>query len=135
VNAVEHAAAPPPVHDAFEPPGARVAEPISIPYSGLGLASLLLAVAAGIGIFTSIGYIAYYQLTTGLDATAQRSLMVVIGLVIFACALLAVVGTVLGLVGLFQSDRRKLLAVLGTCFNLLVMLIFVVLYAIGLSAA
>ena len=123
-----------PGHNVFQAPDARLGDATASAYSGLGLASLLLAILAALGIFAAIGYAAYYQISTGSDLSSQKGLMIVVGLAVVGCMLVAVIGLVLGGVGLFQANRKKLLAILGVVFNILVVLLFGVLYAVGLSA-
>ena len=120
--------------NAFQAPEARLGETVARTYSGIGLASLLLALLAGLGIFGAIGYAVYFQVKTGRAVSTESGQMIAIGLSVIGCMLVGVVGLVLGIVGLFQADRKKLLAVLGTVFNFLVFLMFGVLYAVGLSA-
>ena len=124
-----------PSHDVFQAPRARLGESSQKTYSGLGLASLCLSILAGLGIFGAIAYAVYIQVTTGAEITSQRGTMMLVGLAMIGCVLLGIVGIVLGTVGLFQANRRKLLPVLGLIFNVLVFLMFGVLYAIGVSVS
>jgi hypothetical protein len=123
-----------PVRNVFEAPSSRTADRLDMPYSGLGVSSVLIAVLSGLGIFALIGYVAYVQLSDGTPLSDDAPATMAIGLATILCSLLALVGLVLGIAGLFQSGRAKLLPWLGVIFNLLVVLVFGSLVALGIAA-
>ena len=57
---------------------------------------------------------------------------VAIGLSIMALLFFTIVSTVFGVVGLFQKDRKKLFAVLGTIFSLIILLVGVGIIILGI---
>jgi hypothetical protein len=109
-------------------------------HSGVGVASFILSLVSVIG--TIGAFIAASMMASALagDPTAAASgdmshldegtlgrFIVVAGLM-FLFVVTALIGAVLGLVGLFQKRRRKLFPILGLAFNsLLVLSIFLVL--------
>jgi hypothetical protein len=91
------------------------------PHSGLGAASLVLAIIAGLGmliIFAVAGVIAAGD-AGGLDEESPEA-MVLGALVIGACAL-ALLGLGLGVGALLQKDRNKLFGIIGVIANALVL--------------
>jgi hypothetical protein len=91
------------------------------PHSGLGIASLVLAVIAGIAmllIFTIVGVMAGDDVG-GLDEESPEA-MALGAFAIGACAL-TLLGLGLGVGALLQKDRNKLFGALGVVANGLVL--------------
>ena len=89
--------------------------PPSLPHSGLGIASFIISLVAGVGLLVIFGIagVAGAQ-SNGLD---EESLMAgVSGLLMLLNALAQVVALGLGIAGLVHSGRSKLFGVLGTVF-------------------
>ena len=102
-------------------------------HSLLGILSLLAALLAGLmtfGLVVVAGIISSNQ--GGLPDDSPEA--AVIGLGFFACVGLAIVGLILGLVGLFRPDD-KLFPILGTSFNGLVLFGCMVMLCLGILAS
>ncbi len=85
------------------------------PHSGFGIASVVLTVFAGLGILgTLIGTMFVVVENPNLPEDDPR--IIAIGLGIILSLLVAGIGGLLGLIGLFQSDRQKLFPILGCLF-------------------
>lgn len=67
----------------------------------------------------------------GMDETSPVAIMV--GLAIFGFVGISLIALVLGIVGLFQSDRKKIFALLGTIFSALTILGIAALILIGIT--
>ncbi len=100
-------------------------------HSGLGIASFILAMVVGIGMFILIVIAGVMESRTpgGIDENAPEA--VVLGLLLIGGMLLALVGGVLGLVGLFVGDNKRVFAALGLAFNVLILLGVVGLMILG----
>ncbi|HZG74260.1 MAG TPA: hypothetical protein VEZ72_00255 [Paenibacillus sp.] len=115
-------------------------------HSGIGIASFILAVVSILGMIGSgigagvavAGFADDPALLNGLETgelpAGMGGFLALIGLM-FLFILTALVGAVLGLVGLFQKDRAKLFSILGLVFNSLVVLFVMVVMIVGMLAA
>ncbi len=85
--------------------------------SGIGVASFVLSLVAGIGFFIVFMIAGYVEVTTpgGMDEESAEA--VIIGLLIIGMLLLQLVSLGLGIGGLLQKDCKRTLAVLGTVFS------------------
>ena len=99
-------------------------------HSKLGISSFVLSLAAFVGAFAIIVYAGYMETSTagGLESAEQMALT--IGLGIMAMVGLLMISLILGIVGLFQSGRRKILAgigvgISGSCIVLIVLIIWI----------
>ncbi|HEX7056580.1 MAG TPA: hypothetical protein VF260_05215 [Bacilli bacterium] len=113
-------------------------------HSGLGIASFVIAmicIALFVGIILFMagnsGELISLAEERGFDLEADElpasvlSYMIYIGLLFLLELLLSLTGGILGVVGLFQKDRKKLFAVLGTVFNFGGWAIFILLMILG----
>lgn len=109
-------------------------------HSGFGIASFILAVISIAGVIGSMiaasTMAASFVAETGtlapgelpaVDEGAIGGMLATVGLV-FLFIIAALVGAVLGIVGLFQKDRLKLFSVLGLTFNSLLVFGFLLLF-------
>lgn len=87
----------------------------SLPHSGLGIASFIISLVAGVGLLVIFGIAGVAEAQpNGLD---EESLMAgVLGLLMLLAALAQIVALALGIAGLVQAGRSKLFGVLGTVF-------------------
>ncbi len=111
--------------------------PIDAPkpkHSGLGIASLVIAVISillfclglGVAVFASASDPATIE-----SMPSDSPLYLTVGLMICFGGGLDLVGLGLGIGGLFQPDRNKTFAILGTVFNLLFLCAVGMLMVIG----
>ncbi len=103
--------------------------------SGLGIASLVIAILAGVAIFALIVYAGMMAASSGGEIDEESPLAIALGLGLFAVIGLHLLGIGLGVAGLFQSNRARTVAVLGLTLNFLIIAGFVCLMVIGLTVA
>jgi hypothetical protein len=92
-------------------------EPISSPVlgqSGLGIASLILSVISGVGLFFIVVVAGIIETSTpgGMDENSAEAML--IGLSLFGFIFTALLALGLGIGGLVQQNRRRAMAVFGT---------------------
>ena len=90
--------------------------------SGLGLASTILAGLSALAEFALIAGAGLVENLTG-GVNADQVAVAILGLLIIAIALLALLGLILGLCGLFQKDRKRLFPIIGTALSALVVVL------------
>jgi hypothetical protein len=88
----------------------------------VGLGELVLVVIAGVMESSNPG---------GMDDKDPK--VAVLGLLLLGGLFLALVGAILGVVGLFDPNRKKLFAILGLIFNGLILGLVLLLLVIGLA--
>lgn len=112
-------------------------------HSGLGIASFIMAIVSVLGLigcFSAMAVLLGDMITDPAAINPEEALPANIGglaaasLGLFASVFISFVGAILGIIGLFQKDRAKLFAILGTVFNALITGFFVILLAIGAAA-
>jgi hypothetical protein len=111
-------------------PVAELAEPKQ---SGLGIASFILSLLIGFGLFAMMCVLAAMEATTSGGFGKNEGAATIIGLAIIGLLMLDVVALVLGAAGLCQANRRKLFAALGLVFSLAIALGTAGLMAIGIA--
>jgi hypothetical protein len=107
-------------------------------HSGLGIASFVIACVAV--VFIIIAFVTMVGATSGMTEgmTEEQILSEAPGLVagvliFFFVVLLNLVGGILGIIGLFNKNRKKLFAILGTVFNLLGFVLFIIMMIAGFA--
>lgn len=101
-------------------------------HSGLGIASVVLTVFAGLGIMgTFIG--ALFVVAQNPNPREDDPQIIAIGCSMILSLLVAGIGGLLGVIGLFQPDRQKLFPILGCLFAALECGGVLALMAIGLA--
>lgn len=85
-------------------------------HSGLGIAAFITSLASSVLIFILIILAGAIELSTpgGIDENSVGAM--VIGLLLFAFLGAALLSLGLGIGALFQRDRKKVFAILGTVF-------------------
>jgi hypothetical protein len=103
------------------------------PHSGLGVASLVIAVFAGFAALCLVAVAGYLETVTegGMDEESVEAIL--IGLGLFAVVGGAMLGLGLGLAGLFQQETNSTFPILGLVFNGMILLGLVGLVVIGLA--
>jgi hypothetical protein len=87
-----------------------------LPHSGLGIASLAIAVATGLALLVLITIAAVLEGRPG-GMPEDSPTTIIIGALAIGCLLVCLLGLALGIAGLVQQGRDKVLAVLGVVFN------------------
>ncbi len=101
-------------------------------HSGLGVASFVLALVAAVGLIVLI--IAASAISAGPNGLDPRSAgAITIGLLIFVCLFMALIGLGLGIAGIVQKRYRRLFAIIGTAINGLLILGVLALMMIGMA--
>jgi hypothetical protein len=85
-------------------------------HSGLGIASFILAILSGLGLFVVFAIAGVLESSTPGGIPDESPILLVVGLALIAFLFLAMLAIGLGVAGLFQSDRVRLFAVLGVAF-------------------
>ncbi|MCM2355306.1 MAG: hypothetical protein NDI68_01300 [Arenimonas sp.] len=103
-------------------------------HSGLGIASTVIAVLAGLallGVFGYAGVIGMQSPGGQIADTDPRAMAIGVGLL--GCVALLLVGAILGLAGLFVGERKRAWAWAGLVLNVLPVLAAIALVAVGLA--
>lgn len=136
-EAVTNAAAP----GTSAPAADRSRQPRTVRHSGLGIASFIIAVTMLVAILCSFAAIAgmtadLFSQGTWPDQQSlidRYPLIVLFAFIIMGALLLDFVGGVLGVVALFQKERKKLFGALGAAFSFVPIVGFVLLFLLGRS--
>jgi hypothetical protein len=120
----------------YRPPPLGVEDGISSEprHSGLGIASFVVGILSGVGEFAAIVVAGFLVASAPDDIEQMSALFMAIGFAILGGMGLAFVGLALAIAAFFQPDRKKVFAVLGLTFNLLVLLGVCGLMGVGLVA-
>ena len=107
--------------------------PVEPKHSGLGIASFIISILSGILMCLAIGgaTAAAYSASGGVQG--NTSLLAALGLSMFCLLFACVVSLGLGIGALFQKNRKKIFAILGVVFAIVVILGWVALEIIGLT--
>ncbi|MDJ0908549.1 MAG: hypothetical protein QNI99_05125 [Woeseiaceae bacterium] len=114
----------------LEPPvssGTGLAEPApEMPHSGVGIASFVMSLLATVGFVLLFLYVFYKQATQRYGPTENE--LVFVGLAVIACCVVALIALILGIVGLFQNDRRRIFAGFGVGISAIIgaLIVFVI---------
>lgn len=119
----------------YTPPAAELSElrPLEPPHTGLGIASFIIGLFVGIGEMVVVGWTGYLATSKPGTITPEAPIAIILGLVMLAGLAAAFLGAGLGVGGLFHKNRRRIFAVLGLVFNVMILAAFMGLMAIGLA--
>ncbi len=111
----------------------RLSTPVSMNHSGLGIASFVIAVVGGLAVFVMFGIAGYMEVTTpgGIDESSPAAIFLGLGLIFVWAVVL--VGLILGVVSLFNHERRRLFSGLGLGLNATWLLLSLAILMLGLS--
>jgi hypothetical protein len=101
-------------------------------HSGFGIASFVIALAAGALEFVLIAIAGILETTTPGSMDENSPLAMLLGVVMFGGLFLVLMGIIFGIVGLFQRDRKRIFALLGVIFGCLVIVGVLFVLVIGL---
>jgi cytochrome b561 len=104
-------------------------------HSGMGIASFVISIVAGLIIFLLVVMAAVLTVRSGGQMNEESPEAVVIGCSMFAGMILYLIGVGLAIGGLCQRNRYKVFSVLGLIFNLAFLLGIVGLMIVGLIAS
>ena len=126
--------APPRVGPSAHPPEYPYAE---LRHSGFGIASFVLSILIGIGFFVLFIVAGVIEANTPGGMDEESTAAIAVGLLLFFGMFSSLVAIVLGFVGVFQQNRKKVFAILGIAFNSMIILgtIGLVILGLAISAA
>lgn len=101
--------------------------------SKIGVASFVLSLVGSLGAFSLVGFSVYVAATAQADfeVTQQRAMW--LGFGVLLCLALLLVSFILGVIGMFQKEYRRTLAIVGASLSIVIILIVVALIWIGLN--
>ena len=105
--------------------------PTELKHSGVGIASFVLSLLSGIGLFVLFGVAGYMEAQSPGGMSEDDPTTMLLGVALIAGGLGQFLAFILGAVGLFQPNRKKIFAILGTIFSLLAILAFGGLMVLG----
>ncbi|MBC7966275.1 MAG: hypothetical protein H7Z17_10165 [Fuerstia sp.] len=100
-------------------------------HSGVGIASFVLSLLSGICLFALFAVAGYMESQSPGGMNEEDPTTMLLGLALIAAGMGQFLAFILGAVGLFQPNRKKIFAVLGTIFSLLAVLAFGGLMVLG----
>jgi len=105
--------------------------PAELKHSGVGIASFVLCMISGVSLFVLFGVAGYMESQSPAGMSEDDPTTMLLGVALIAAAMAQFLAFILGVVGLFQANRKKIFAILGTIFSLLAILIFGGLMVVG----
>lgn len=108
--------------------------PVELKHTGVGIASFILSLISGFMLLVLVVIAGVMEASSpeGMDEESMEAIAVGLGLIGFMFG--SFLAFVLGVVGLFQSQRKKLFAILGMLFGGLPLFGVLGLMVIGLAA-
>jgi hypothetical protein len=100
-------------------------------HSGVGIASFLICLLSGVSLLVLFGIAGYMGSQSPEGINEEDTATMVLGLMLIGAGLGQLMALLLGVVSLFQSNRKKLFGILGTVFSLLAVLLFGGLMVLG----
>lgn len=104
---------------------------LEMKHSGVGIASFVMSLLSGISLFALFAIAGYMESQSATGMSEDDPTTMLLGFALIAAGLAQFLAAILGVVGLFQSNRKKLFAVLGTIFSVLAILLFGGLMVLG----
>lgn len=102
-------------------------------HSGLGVASFVTSIVAGILIFLLLAIAGVMEASTPGGISEDSASAMVVGLLLFVFLGVALVALGLGVGGLMQKERNKIFAVLGSIFSAATLICTVSIIAVGMA--
>jgi hypothetical protein len=112
------------------PPETRKHSRIGITSFGIGIVAVLIFCLAILLAFVYVGSAEAQNLSFQVDQGSPAILA--LGLLLLISPILSLVGSGLGFVALLQKNDRRLFGIIGFVLNLLIVLVFCILFAIGI---
>ena len=103
-----------------------------LPHAGFGVASFILACISLVGMFASVAGAGYLVASKPELVQQNAGIMAVVGFAIIGFSGLMVLAAVLAIVGLLQSNRKKVFAILALAISGLAIAAVVALMTIGI---
>ena len=106
---------------------------MEVKHSGVGIASFVTSIVAGVLIFLLVIIAGFLEVSTPGGMDEESIAAVLIGLFLFAFLGAELVALGLGIGGLIQKDRKKIFAILGVVFSATALLITLFILFLGLA--
>ena len=106
--------------------------PAELKHSGVGIASFALSMLSGVSLFVLFGVAGYMESQSPGGMSEDDPSTMLLGVALIGAGMAQILAFVLGVVGLFQANRKKIFAILGTIFSLLAILTFGGLMVLGI---
>lgn len=106
---------------------------MEVKHSGVGIASFVTSIVAGVLIFLLVIIAGVLEVSTPGGMDEESIAAVLIGLFLFAFLGAELVALGLGIGGLIQQDRKKIFAILGVVFSATALLITLFILFLGLA--
>lgn len=106
---------------------------MGVKHSGVGIASFVTSIVAGVLIFLLVIIAGVLEVSTPGGMDEESIAAVLIGLFLFAFLGAELVALGLGIGGLIQKDRKKIFAILGVVFSATALLITLFILFLGLA--
>jgi hypothetical protein len=103
--------------------------------SGLGIASFVLSILAGLLLFALVVSAGIMEATSPGGIDEKSPIAIALGLLILLLVGLDLVAAGLGIAGLFRKDRKRTLSILGLVFSGLTVFAMVLLMILGTVVA
>lgn len=100
--------------------------------SGLGIASFIISILAGLSIVAIIVAAGILEMSTPGGMGEDSVEAAIVGMLIIAMIFVSMLALGLGIAGLVQKNRKKIFAVLGTIFSALSCMGTIAVVVIGL---
>lgn len=100
-------------------------------HSGLGIASLVISILAGLAMFVLLAIAGVMETSTPGGIVEESPTAVVIGLFFFALIFAQVIAAAFGIAGLMQKQRHKVMGILGLVFAALAILFSLAILLLG----
>jgi len=105
---------------------------VKLKHSGMGVASFATSVVAGLLIIVCYIAIVAKTLATGGTLDKHSSFAIISGMIIIGLLLCDLIALGLGIAGIFEKNRKKVFAILGTIISAMMILMVISLTIIGL---
>lgn len=106
---------------------------MEVKHSGVGIASFVTSIVAGVLIFLLVIIAGVLEVSTPGGMDEESIAAVLIGLFLFAFLGAELLALGLGIGGLIQQDRKKIFAILGVVFSATALLITLFILFLGLA--
>ena len=111
------------------------AESMEPKHSAFGIASFILSIFVGMSMFLAFVIAGVMEASRPGGMDEQSIQAVIVGLAIITLIFLDLVAVVLGIVGLFQKNRKKVFAILGVIFSSVTLMLVIGVIILGLLVA
>ncbi len=114
----------------FLPQQSATAEPR---HSGVGITSFALSMLSGISLFALFGVAGYLESQSPAGMSEEDPTTMLLGVALLGAGMAQFLAFILGAVGLFQPNRKKIFAILGLIFSLVAIVTFGGLMVVGFA--